>query len=137
MVEETGRLGTDIFKSVEKMMVAFGQLEGVGSYLQKASIPDPKVEDLRLELIREEVSELYGAVAEGDMVEIADALGDITVVVFGMALAYKIDLPSVLGEIQRSNMSKVDEKTGKVIRREDGKVLKPETYSPPNVEAYL
>lgn len=130
-------LGSDLFDSVEKMMIAFGQLDEQMSYLEDSPIPRQEVEELRLELIREEVKELQQSVAEGDLVEIADALGDITVVVFGMALAYRIDLPAVLWEIQRSNLSKVDEKTGKVIRREDGKVLKPESYSPPNIEEYM
>jgi predicted HAD superfamily Cof-like phosphohydrolase len=94
------------------------------------------LEKLRISLLEEEVSELVTATHARDLVGIADALADITYVVYGTALTYGIDLDAVLGEVHRSNMSKLDHK-GKPIIRADGKVLKSERYSPPNVAAVL
>lgn len=94
------------------------------------------LEELRISLLEEEVSELVTATHARDLVGIADALADITYVVYGTALTYGIDLDCVLSEVHRSNMSKLDRK-GKPIIRADGKVLKSERYSPPNVAAVL
>lgn len=94
------------------------------------------LEILRISLLEEEVGELVTATRARDLIGIADALADITYVVYGTALTYGIDLDSVLSEVHRSNMSKLDH-DGKPIIRADGKVLKPEHYSPPNVAAVL
>lgn len=97
---------------------------------------EPSLEILRISLLEEEVGELVAAINARDLTGIADALADITYVVYGTALAYGIDLDSVLGEVHRSNMSKLGH-DGKPIIRADGKVLKSELYSPPNVAAVL
>jgi predicted HAD superfamily Cof-like phosphohydrolase len=97
---------------------------------------EQSLEILRISLLEEEVSELVTATHARDLTGIADALADITYVVYGTALTYGIDLDSVLGEVHRSNMSKLDH-DGKPIIRADGKVLKSERYSPPNVAAVL
>lgn len=89
--------------------------------------------DLRDKLLKEEVKELDDAVAARDMVEVADALGDIIYIAVGTALEFGIPLDRVWAEIQRSNMAKVDSATGKVRKREDGKVLKPEGWTPPDI----
>ncbi|MDQ3763374.1 MAG: hypothetical protein M3460_17625 [Actinomycetota bacterium] len=94
------------------------------------------LEELRISLLEEEFSELVTATHARDLVGIADALADITYVVYGTALTYGIDLDCVLSEVHRSNMSKLD-CNGKSIIRADGKVLKSERYSPPNVAAVL
>jgi predicted HAD superfamily Cof-like phosphohydrolase len=94
------------------------------------------LEELRISLLEEEVSELVSATHARDLVGIADALADITYVVYGTALTYGIDLDRVLGEVHRSNMSKLD-REGKPVVRADGKVLKSERYSPPNIAAVL
>lgn len=78
----------------------------------------------------------YGPVVEGNLVGIADALGDIEYVVNGAALEHGIDLPAVVSEIHRSNMTKLGP-DGKPIYREDGKILKGEGYEPPNLESVL
>lgn len=97
----------------------------------------PERKNLRVELIREEFEdELLPAVANGDLIAIADALGDIEYVVNGMALEYGINLPAVVEEIHRSNMTKLGPK-GKPIYREDGKILKGEGYEPPNIAEVL
>jgi predicted HAD superfamily Cof-like phosphohydrolase len=97
---------------------------------------DPALARLRVELIREEVSEFVAASEQGDLVGIADALADIVYVVYGTALTYGIDLDAVLREVHRSNMSKLGT-DGKPVLREDGKVLKPAGYSPPDIAAVL
>ena len=97
---------------------------------------EKSLEMLRISLLEEEVSELVTATHARDLVGIADSLADITYVVYGTALTYGIDLDSVLSEVHRSNMSKLD-RDGKPMVRADGKVLKSERYSPPNVAAVL
>lgn len=91
---------------------------------------------LRLNLIEEELDELVHAQVNSDLVEVADALGDLLYVVIGAALEYGIPIDEVITEIHRSNMSKLDE-NGNPIYREDGKVLKGSSYSPPNIKEIL
>lgn len=102
--------------------------------------PSPEIEDdlakLRVALLEEEVDEFVTASEKGDLVGIADALADIVYVVYGTALTYGIDLHSVLREVHRSNMSKLDA-DGKPLIREDGKVLKSERYFPPDIASVL
>lgn len=99
---------------------------------------DPAEAALRISLINEEVNrELFPAIEAGDLVEIADALGDIIYVVIGTAHHYGIPLEAVWNEIQRSNMTKPDPETGKVKKREDGKILKGPSFSPADVRKIL
>lgn len=92
---------------------------------------------LRLELIEEEYRrELIPAVEARNEVEVADALGDLIYVVTGFALEAGIDLNAVIAEIQASNMTKLGE-DGRVVRREDGKVLKGAGYVKPDIAAVL
>ena len=72
----------------------------------------------------------------GDIVEVADALGDLEVVINGFALEAGIPLPSVIAEIHRSNMSKLGA-DGEPILREDGKILKGPNYTEPDIEGVL
>lgn len=97
----------------------------------------PEGDSLRESLITEEFIELHEATKDQDLVEIADALGDIVYVAFGTAINYGINLNLVLEEIHRSNMTKVDTKTGKVILRHDGKVMKPPSFSPADIGRVL
>jgi predicted HAD superfamily Cof-like phosphohydrolase len=91
---------------------------------------------LRLALIDEEVGELHEAVAKGDLIAVADALADITYVVYGAADTWGFDLDAVIREVHRSNMTKLGD-DGKAIRREDGKVLKGKNYDPPRIAEIL
>lgn len=91
---------------------------------------------LRLALIHEEVSELDVAARTNDLTGIADGIADCIYVLIGMALEYGIPIEEVFNEVHRSNMSKVWA-NGEVRRRIDGKILKPPTYSPANIEAIL
>lgn len=92
--------------------------------------------DLRVALLREEFEEYLAAEAGDDLVEVADALGDMVYVIFGTALTYGVDLNAVLAEIHRSNMSKLGE-DGKPVLREDGKVVKGPYYFRPNLAHVL
>ena len=88
------------------------------------------VHRLRVALIDEELAEFRNAGETHDLVEIADALADLLYVVYGAGVTYGIDLEPIFTEIHRSNMSKGDPE---VVRRPDGKILKGDNYSPPNV----
>ncbi|MDC7995771.1 nucleoside triphosphate pyrophosphohydrolase family protein [Altibacter sp. HG106] len=93
---------------------------------------------LRYKLMREENEEYLEAANDNDLVEVADALGDMLYILCGTiiehGMQYKIE--EVFEEIQRSNMSKLGA-DGQPIYREDGKVLKGPNYFQPNIEAIL
>ncbi|MEC9108732.1 MAG: nucleoside triphosphate pyrophosphohydrolase family protein [Bacteroidota bacterium] len=93
---------------------------------------------LRYRLMKEENDEYFDAAKNGDLVEVADALGDMLYILCGTilehGLQYKIE--EVFDEIQRSNMSKLAE-DGSPIYREDGKVLKGPNYFKPKIAEIL
>jgi predicted HAD superfamily Cof-like phosphohydrolase len=101
------------------------------------AIGDKKIK-LRFDLMQEENEEYLDAANKNDIIEIADALGDMLYILCGTiiehGLQYKIE--QVFDEIQKSNMSKLDD-NGKPIYREDGKVLKGNNYFKPNIAAVL
>jgi predicted HAD superfamily Cof-like phosphohydrolase len=93
---------------------------------------------LRYNLIKEENEEYLDACKNGDLVEIADALGDQLYILFGTILRHGLQhkIEEVFDEIQRSNMSKLDE-NGQPIFREDGKILKSNLYFKPDIKSIL
>lgn len=93
---------------------------------------------LRWRLMHEENEEYLAAAKDGDLVEIADALGDQLYILCGTILKHGLQhkIEEVFEEIQRSNMSKLD-KEGKPIYREDGKVMKSDQYFKPNIAGIL
>lgn len=125
-----------------------------------ARFPMEKIRQLRFDLIEEELDELDVAMkkqeeleetndngelssesefindSQENLIEIADALTDLLYVVYGAGHAYGINLDACFDEVQRSNMSKLDE-NGKAIKREDGKILKGPNYSPPNLHGIV
>ena len=103
---------------------------------EKPSFPSEKIQDLRIKLIEEEFLELKEAIKNKDIKEVADALTDILYVTYGAGHAFGIDLDGCFDEVQRSNMSKLDE-NGKPIYNEDGKVLKGPNYFKPNFEKFI
>jgi NTP pyrophosphatase (non-canonical NTP hydrolase) len=107
-------------------------------------LPTEAIRDLRISLIREEwegQGELLESLLAGDLVGIADGIADVLYVVIGTAVAYGIDIQEVFNEVQRSNMTKAtwdeDNQVWFTTRREDGKILKPETFSPANLEPII
>lgn len=93
--------------------------------------------NMYLKLIEEEYEELSVAVAENDRVEQLDALVDILVVTMGAIRAGGFDGEGAWKEVMDTNFAKIDPTTGKVIKREDGKVLKPEGWQPPQLEKFI
>lgn len=92
--------------------------------------------ELYVNLIVEEFRELMQAFGDRDKVEIADACADLKWVIEGLEHTLNIPQQKVWDEVARSNLSKISP-TGKVIKREDGKVLKPEGWSPPRIDIIL
>ena len=90
-----------------------------------------------LSLIDEEVAELVEAVAANDKVEQLDALVDILVVTMGAIRAGGFDGEGAWKEVMDTNFAKIDPDTGKVRKREDGKVLKPEGWEPPKLAKFI
>lgn len=119
------------FELVENFMNAFGQ-----EVKEEPALPDWNTCALRLDLITEEVRELEVALANENLVDIADALTDILYVVYGAGHAFGIDLDACFDEVHRSNMSKLGP-DGEPIYREDGKVLKGPDYFDPDLESIL
>ena len=103
---------------------------------RKAEFPDATTTHLRVDLIEEELDELKEAIANDDLVEVADALTDLLYVVYGAGAAFGINLDACFHEIHSSNMSKLGE-DGKPIYREDGKILKGPNYFHPNLKDIL
>jgi len=92
---------------------------------------------LRVALIKEELLELEQAIVNKDLIEVADAIGDILFVAFGAACAFGIDIEPVFREIYKSNMTKVP-MTGEEPKYDaNGKLLKPEHFSPPDLSFVL
>jgi predicted HAD superfamily Cof-like phosphohydrolase len=88
-------------------------------------------------LIAEEVTEFGLAVSQNDKIETLDALIDILVVTIGAIHSIGADAEGAWKEVMMTNFAKIDKETGKVRKREDGKVLKPVGWEPPNLEPFL
>ena len=115
------------FDKVREFHETYGQ-----EVLHTAQFPSEKTQQMRVDLIAEELDELRAAIADQNIIEVADALTDLLYVVYGAGHAFGIDLDQTFNEVHRSNMSKLGE-DGKPIRREDGKVLKGPNYTPPDL----
>ena len=119
------------FEKVRTFMRTFGQ-----EVKTRPDIPDGKTVNLRIELIAEELEELWDACEKKDVTEIADALTDILYVTYGAGHAFGIDLDKCFQEVQNSNMSKLGT-DGKPIYLEDGKIMKGPNYFEPNLKKCL
>ncbi|MEP7264185.1 MAG: nucleoside triphosphate pyrophosphohydrolase family protein [Bacteroidota bacterium] len=99
---------------------------------------DQRTVDLRHRLMQEENDEYLEAATDGDLTLIADALGDKLYILCGTILAHGLQhkIIQVFDEIHRSNMSKLDE-AGKPIYREDGKIMKSNSYFKPDIKSIL
>ena len=99
--------------------------------------PSEQMQSLYMDLIREEFQELEEAVAAKDEVEILDACMDLLWVTIGLCHMKGYDLYGAWDELTENNFSKIDPDTGKVTRREDGKILKPASWTAPDFAPYL
>jgi len=88
-------------------------------------------------LIREEFDEYVGALLLKDEVETLDACVDMIWVILGFCYMKGYDVAGAWNEVARSNLAKINPKTGKVNKREDGKVLKPEGWTPPQLAEFV
>ncbi len=121
-------------KSVEE----FHDIFKIGNRYEPTGTVPAEEAMLRYNLLKEENEEYLEACKNGDVVEIADALGDLLYITFGTILRHGLQhkIEEVFDEIHRSNMSKLDE-NGQPIFREDGKVLKSEKYFRPDIKSIL
>ena len=119
------------FEKVGHFMKTFGQEVKTNSELSSE-----KINNLRINLINEELEELKKAIKDKNIIEVADALTDILYVTYGAGCAYGIDLDKCFKEVQRANMSKLGE-DGKPIFNDKGKVMKGPNYSQPNLKQFV
>ena len=119
------------FEKVKQFMQTFGQ-----EVKTKASFSDEKTNQLRLDLITEELEELKNAMESKDLLEVADALTDILYVTYGAGHAFGINLDKCFEEVQNSNMSKLG-LDGKPIYDEKGKVMKGPKYFKPDLGKFI
>ena len=119
------------FQKVKTFMQTFGQ-----EVKTKPSFSSEKINDLRYNLIKEELYELKQAMNEKNLLEVADALTDILYVTYGAGIAFGIDLDKCFEEVQNSNMSKLGE-DGKPIYNEAGKVMKGPNYFKPDLSKFV
>ena len=119
------------FKKVKTFMETFGQ-----EVKNKPSFSSEKINNLRYDLIKEELDEFKEALDNKDLLEVADALTDILYVTYGAGHAFGVDLDKCFEEVQQSNMSKLDEK-GKPIYNEAGKVMKGPKYFKPDLNKFI
>jgi Uncharacterized protein conserved in bacteria len=131
MTKNTNRSEMTNFEKVGKFMKTFGQ-----DVKTSSGLSSEKINLLRIKLIEEELSEFKKAVNENNIVEVADALTDILYVTYGAGHAFGIDLDKCFNEVQKSNMSKLDDK-GKPIYNDLGKVMKGPNYFKPNLSKFL
>lgn len=119
---------TNPFRDQAKFMTACDQTVNRGNTDQF---------NMYLKLIEEEAEELNQAIIAKDKVEMLDALIDMLVVTIGAIHSAGFDAEGAWKEVMQTNFAKIDKDTGKVIKREDGKVLKPDGWTPPNLEPYV
>ena len=120
----------NFYTNVRDFHKAFGQRVG-----ETPELPEKDERELRKKLLAEEYTEYVVAEYNNDLVEIADALADIIYIACGTAVSYGIPLDRIFAEVHRSNMAKLVD--GKVVRRSDGKVQKPDGWTPPDIKAIL
>jgi len=126
------------FKDIIKHVETFHNSFGIKNNHKPTANLSENDYNLRYNLMKEENDEYLDAAKEGNLVEIADALGDQLYILCGTILKHGLQhkITEVFEEIQRSNMSKLDA-DGKPIYREDGKVLKSELYFRPDIAAII
>ena len=105
--------------------------------LENPGIGSEELIELRIKLLQEEVAEYAEAARGGDLVEVLDALADIAYILAGTVINHGMQhvFDDAFAEVHRSNMAKLVD--GKVLRREDGKVMKPENWQPPNLSQFI
>lgn len=131
------RTALNILDATEEFMRQSGQLNSP-PLLDTSGFPRNDLRHLRVTLLAEEWGEYVNAEADDDLVETVDGLLDVIVIAWGTLLAYigTDRAKAAASEVARSNLDKVDG-PGLPIFREDGKILKPEGWQPPNINGAL
>ena len=126
------------FKEIIGAVAHFHEAFGIQNNAQPTAVLSAADIQLRFDLMKEENEEYFEAAQNGDLVEIADALGDQLYILCGTILRHGLQykITEVFEEIQRSNMSKLAA-NGQPIYRADGKVLKSELYFKPDIAKIL
>jgi len=119
------------FEKVKTFMKTFGQ-----EVKEKSSFSTDKINELRFNLIKEELEELRIAMDTKNLVEVADALTDILYVTYGAGHAFGIDLDKCFDEVQQSNMSKLDDHDNPIYN-DSGKVMKGSKYFKPDLSKFI
>ena len=119
------------FQKVKTFMKTFGQ-----EVKEKSSFSSDKINELRFNLIKEELEELRIAIDTKNLVEVADALTDNLYVTYGAGHAFGINLDKCFNEVQQSNMSKLDDH-GNPIYNDLGKVMKGPKYFKPDLSKFI
>ena len=119
------------FEKVKTFMKTFGQ-----EVKEKSSFSSDKINELRFNLIKEELEELRIAIDTKNLAEVADALTDILYVTYGAGHAFGINLDKCFDEVQQSNMSKLDDH-GNPIYNDSGKVMKGPKYFKPDLSKFI
>ena len=119
------------FEKVKTFMKTFGQ-----EVKEKSSFSSDKINELRFNLIKEELEELRIAIDTKNLVEVADALTDILYVTYGAGHAFGINLDKCFDEVQQSNMSKLDEHDNPIYN-DSGKVMKGPKYFKPELSKFI
>jgi predicted HAD superfamily Cof-like phosphohydrolase len=128
LIKNKGKIMTNPFRDQEKFMKACDQtVDGFNQDQFK----------LYVSLIDEEADELKVAINNNDQVETLDALIDILVVTIGAIHSMGSDAEGAWKEVMMTNFAKIDHDTGKVRKREDGKVLKPQGWVPPDLKPFI
>lgn len=126
------KVHTKIFSDVKAFMNAAGQ-----ETLERPVLIETPQALLYKDLIKEEFQEFFEADSQNDDTERLDACFDMMWVIVGYMLSRGWDVEKAWDEGAHSNLVKIDAKTGKVIKRPDGKIMKPEGWTPPNFEQFI
>ena len=131
-------LGGNRMKRKIECVEEFHKIYKLGNSKEPIGKLENNKEKLRFDLMKEENEEYLEAAAKGDIVEVADALGDMLYILCGTIIEHGMQdlIDEVFEEIHRSNLSKLDE-NGNPIYREDGKVIKGPNYFKPNIKKII
>lgn len=130
------RMGVDNLQNLSYSVEKFNQAFNLPIRIKPTLISDDEAK-LQYKLLYEEVMEYYAACQNSDLVEVADALGDILYVLIGTAIRHGLQdkLEKIFNEIHRSNMTKLD--NGKPLYNAEGKVVKSQSYQRPDIKSII
>lgn len=129
------RLGAAYDEGHQAEFIIAATMKGFADMIKETADTYKSEQLLSMALLSEEVAELFQAIAENDLVEIADGSTDVKVIVYGIDNRYGLPSQVLFDEVHRSNMSKFVD--GRAVRDAAGKIQKPPTWSPPRIQQVL